>query len=245
MIRTIIVALFLVIFFLFSLPCYAILHFVTKVAPIRAQHASQRIVCGALNLILMVCGVKVIVIGKENIPADKTVLYIGNHTSYFDIVSTYPQLPLGVGFVAKKELDRFALLRYWLKLLRGLTFDRDDPRSGMKMILTSIEYVKQGFSMFIYPEGTRMRNGELGDFKAGSFKVATRTGCPIVPVAIKGSADIFENHIPIIRPSTVTIQFGKPVDVATLSSDERKFLARDVKSTIADMLGSEPSNPQE
>ncbi len=236
MIRTILVAIFLILFFLISLPCYAVLHFMTKASPVHAQHISQTIVCGALSFILKVCGVTVVVTGKENIPLNKPVLYIGNHTSYFDIVSTYPQLPAGVGFVAKKELDRFALLRYWLKLLRGLTFDRDDPRSGMKMILTAIEYVKQGFSMFIYPEGTRMRNGELGDFKAGSFKVATRTGCPIIPVAISGSADIFENHIPIIRPSTVNIRFGRPIDIASLSPEEKKGLAKHVRDTIDDML---------
>ncbi len=236
MIRTLIVAIFLVIFFLISLPCYVVLYFLTKAAPITAQHASQRIVCSALSFILTVCGVKVVVSGRENIPKDIPVLYIGNHTSYFDIVSTYPVLPPGVGFVAKKELNRFALLRYWLRLLRGLTFDRDDPRSGMKMILTAIEYVKQGFSMFIYPEGTRSRGGEMGEFKAGSFKVATRTGCPIVPVAISGSADIFENHIPIIRPSTVYIRFGKPIDISSLSAEEKKGLAKHVQGLIADML---------
>ncbi|MBQ7676968.1 MAG: 1-acyl-sn-glycerol-3-phosphate acyltransferase, partial [Lachnospiraceae bacterium] len=178
MIRTVFVGLFLALFFLFSLPCCAVLFLTRHVFPMQTQHISQKIVCGALNIILMLTGSDITVLGLENIPTDKPVLFIGNHTGYFDIVSTYPVLPAGVGFVAKKELDRFALLRWWLRLLHGLTFDRNDPRSGMKMILTAIDEVKNGYSMFIYPEGTRSKTGEVGEFKAGSFKVATRTNCP-------------------------------------------------------------------
>ena len=236
MFRTLLVGLFLIVFFLVSLPCYAVLFLTRRFAPKKTQEISQNIVCGALSLILKLCGADVTVTGLEQIPKNTPVLFIGNHTGYFDIVSTYPLLPAGVGFVAKQEIDRFLLLRLWMRLLHGLTFDRSDPRSGMRMILAAIDEVKNGYSMFIYPEGTRVRTGELGEFKAGSFKVATRTGCPIVPVAISGTADIFENHIPVIKPSHVFIRFGKPVLLSELTADEKKHIGPLVKERISDML---------
>lgn len=236
MIRTVLVALFLVIFFLFSLPCYAVLFLTRRVFPRKTQEVSQRIVCFALNCILGLAGSSLTVNGTEHIPTGKPVLFIGNHTGYFDIVSTYPQLPLGVGFVAKKEINRFALLRWWMRLLHGLTFDRKDPRSGMKMIIAAIDEVKNGFSMFIYPEGTRSKTGKLGEFKAGSFKVATRTNCPIIPVAISGTADVFENHIPFIRPQAIKIRFGEPIVLDALSPEEKKHIGDYVKGIIRSMI---------
>ncbi len=236
MIRTFFVALFLVIFFIFSLPCCAVLYIMRHFAPKSAQNISQSIVCGALSVISAISGVDIDADGVANIPKDKAVLFIGNHRSYFDIVTTYPLLPSGVGFVAKKEIDRFALLRWWMRLLHGLTFDRSDPRSGMRMILAAIDEVKSGCSMFIYPEGTRMGSGDLGEFKAGSFKVASRTGCPVIPVAVSGTPEIFENHIPFIRPSHVKIRFGEPILLSDLSAEEKKHIGDYVKGKIQDML---------
>lgn len=237
MIRTIILAIFLACFFLISLPFYLILPLLSKVSPRSAQSIAQKMVCGALSIIWFICGIKVNVEGKERIPADQPVLYIGNHTSYFDIVTTYPLLPTPTGYVAKKEINKIALLKYWMRSLRGLTFDRKDPHSGMHMIMDAIEEIKTGYSIFIFPEGTRSHTGEMGEFKAGSFKIATRTNCPIIPVAISGTADIFENHMPVIRPNTVTITFGEPIIPSELSVENKKHIGDFVKKKIADMLG--------
>lgn len=237
MIRTAFVGIFLAVFFLLSLPCYAVLFITRHFFPKWTQRVSQRIVCFALSLILQMTGSRLTVTGKENLPTDgRPVLFAGNHTGYFDIVTTYPLLPDGVGFIAKKELDRFALLRFWLRLLHGLTFNREDPRSGMRMILAAIEEIKAGYSMFIYPEGTRCKNGELGEFKTGSFKIATRTGCPVIPVAISGTADIFENHIPFIRPQKIRIHFGEAILLDALGTDEKKHIGDYVKGRIQTFL---------
>ena len=235
MIRTIITALFLVVFFLISLPLYGVIALVSKVSQRKADDIAQGAVKWALRVIQKIAGVDLVVNGFENIPGE-TTLFIGNHTSFFDIVVTYPLLPHVTGYVAKKEIDKVPLLKWWMPCLHGLTFERDNPRSGMKMIMSCIDNLKQGYSMFIFPEGTRAKEGEMLDFKAGSFKPATRTGVPIMPVAITGTADIFEKHMPFIRSSKVVVSFGEPVYPASLTPEEKKHIARYVQDKVEAML---------
>ena len=236
MIRSFFTVVFLLFYFITSLPVYAILYLLRKVSPVTANKIALADVRWALGVVRAISGSRIEVQGLENIPTDQSVLYIGNHTSYFDIVTTYPVVPGRVGYLAKKEVNKVPLVGWWMPLLNGITMDRRDPRDGMRAILKAIDLINEGVSVFIFPEGTRMNEGELGDFKAGSFKVATRTGCPIVPVAITGTSDIFEKHIPFIRPSNVTIRFGEPVYPNELTREEIKTIAPLVKGKIEKML---------
>lgn len=98
-----------------------------------------------------------------------------------------------------------------MKRIHCLFLDRKDIRKGLQTILEGAEYLKEGYSMCIYPEGTRSTNGELGEFKGGSLKMAQKAKAPIVPVAIRGTRDIFENNLGLrVCPSHVTISFGTP-----------------------------------
>ena len=236
MLRTVSIAFFLLIFFIISLPFYAVIPLIAKFDPKRADWMAQNMVCKAFDVIISLSGMRLTVEGKDNVPSSEPVLYIANHRSYFDIVTTYPHVAGLTGYVAKQEIDKVPLLKYWMRLLHGLTFDREDPRSGMNMILTAIDYVKKGYSIFIFPEGTRSKDGKMGEFKGGSFKVATRTGCAIVPVAISGSDDMFERHVPFVRASDVRIRFGTPIRPKELSLEDRKHIARFVQEKIEEML---------
>ena len=123
-----------------------------------------------------------------------------------------------------------------MKINHCLFLDRKDLRQGLKVITDAIEEVKSGYSIFIYPEGTRSKDGKLGDFIAGSFKIATRTDCPIIPVAITGSDDVFEKHIPFIRSSKVTIRYGEPIIPSQLEQEQKKKINEYTKGVIAEML---------
>ena len=124
--------------------------------------------------------------------------------------------------------------------IRDRFLDRSDIKQGLQMILSGCEEIKSGTSICIFPEGTRGKTEselELGEFHNGSFKMAMKTGCPIIPVAMTGTAEIFEKHIPWIKKSHVTVTFGKPIDIKTLEKDQKKFLGaytRDVKMCIRD-----------
>lgn len=200
---------------------------------------SLKIVQFMFRLILKAAGVQVTVKGEENIPKDQAVLYVGNHRSYFDILVGYTTVPGLMGFVAKKEMLRYPLLRSWMKNVNCLFLDRENLKEGLKTILEGIENVKNGISVWIFPEGTRNRNEDIREllpFKEGSLKIAEKSGCPVVPVAMVGTAEVFEKHMPFIRSSKVTVYYGKPFYIKELAPEDRKHSGAYTREVIRTML---------
>lgn len=239
MLRFIIVAVFVIGFLILSIPVFFVEWIIGKYNPRLRDRSSLRIVQGAFKIVIWLSGVRLTVIGEERIPKDTAVLFIGNHRSYFDIVLTYARCAGLTGYVAKKEMLKIPLLSRWMKLLHCLFLDRTDIRAGLKTILEAIELVKSGVSIMIFPEGTRGSAGselEMLPFHEGSFKIATKSGCPIIPVAISNSSALFEDHFPRIKPVPVTIEYGEPIYPKELPREEQKFLGRHVQELILDTL---------
>lgn len=237
MIRLILVATFLILYLLVSYILFFVEWIIGKIDKRAKDYSSLRIVQWGFRVILTLSGVKVTVKGKENIP-DEAVLFVGNHRSYFDILILYVQCKRLTGFVAKDSMEKIPSLRVWMRYLYCLFLDRKDPRAGMKTILQAIEYVKQGVSICIFPEGTRNDGEELTmlPFKEGSFKIATKTGCPIVPVAINNSAEIFESHMPRVKKTHVVVEYLTPIDPKTLSKEEQKVVGAKCQKMIEDTI---------
>ena len=193
MIRLIFVVIFLLLYFILGLPVLGVLWLIGKRNKPAADIASLRIVQWAFKVILFLCGTKLTVIGEENVPKDQPVLYIANHQSYFDIVVSYSRCPGLTGYIAKDGLEKVPILSIWMKRLYCLFLNRQDIKEGMKTILKGIDQIKHGISMCIFPEGTRNDNPkELLPFKEGSFKLALKTGCPIIPIAMTNTPKIYE-----------------------------------------------------
>lgn len=225
MIRFLLVATFVILFLVLSIPLLFIEWIIGKFNMDLKSKSSLAIVNWAFRVCLFLAGTSVTVIGEENVPKDVPVLYIGNHRSYFDILITYIRVPRPTGYIAKKEMLRYPLLSNWMKNLHCLFLDRKDIKQGLKTILTAIEKVKSGISICIFPEGTRNRvNDTFMEFHEGSFKIVEKTGCPIIPMSINNSAQIFEDHIPKIKKAHVVLEYGKPIYPAELSKEERKHL---------------------
>lgn len=242
MIKFIVIALTLILFLVFSIPLLVWEAYLGKKVPEKRDWQSLRVVQVMFRFILRVAGVHITVKGQEHVPTDRAVLYVGNHRSYFDILVGYTTVPSLMGFVAKKEMKRYPLLSNWMENVHCLFLDRDNLKEGMKTILKGIEQVKSGISVWIFPEGTRNSNEDILDmlpFKEGSLKIAEKAGCPVVPVAITGTAEIFEKHIPFIKRSDVTIEFGKPFFVKELEPEKRKFAGAYTREEIGKMLQME------
>ena len=240
MIRLILVVSFIVLFLIVSLPILGVEWILKKFNPYLADLSSLRLVQWAFKVITFLSGVKLTVIGEENIPKNETVLYIPNHQSFFDIVLTYARCPGLTGYVSKVSMKKVPILSIWMERLHCLFLDRSNIREGLKVILAGIENIKGGISMCIFPEGTRNTTPENGmlSFKEGSLKMAEKTGCAIIPVAISNSAEIFENHIPKIKSCPVIIQYGTPIYIKDLQKEERKFLGAYTRDRIQEMLDS-------
>ncbi len=223
MIRLVLVAVFLVLFLVCSIPLLIAEWIIGKYNMDLKSRSSLAVVKWAFRVILFLAGTKVIVKGEENVPKDEPVLYIGNHRSYFDIVITYIRVPRLTGYIAKKEMLRWPLLVNWMRNLHCLFLDRKDVKQGLKVILTAIDKVKEGISICIFPEGTRNRtNHTFMEFHEGSFKIAAKTGCAVVPMTIYNSAAIFEDHIPWIKKAEVILEYEKPFYIKDLPKEDQK-----------------------
>ena len=239
MIRFILVILTAFLYLILSIPVLLVLLLIRKKKPEVCDKVSRSLIRWIFRVILFFSGTKITVKGQENIPKDRAVLYIGNHRSYFDILVGYVTVPSLTGFVAKKEMEKIPLLSSWMKLVNCLFLDRVNLKEGLKTILAGIEQVKRGVSVWIFPEGTRNKNDDPLDmltFKEGSLKIAEKSGCYVVPVALTGTAEVFEQHFPKIKPSHVTITFGEPFHTKELPPEVKKFPGAYTEEQIKAML---------
>ena len=150
MIRIILALLFVVLFLIIGIPILGIEFLLGKINKQASDLRQLRMVQWAFKVVLFICGTKLTVIGEENVPKDEAVLYIPNHKSYFDILLIYSRVPGLTGFVAKDSMNKFYLLRDWMKKLHCLFLNRENPREGLKTILQGIENIKNGISMCIF-----------------------------------------------------------------------------------------------
>jgi 1-acyl-sn-glycerol-3-phosphate acyltransferase len=225
MLRTCFGILAFIFYFVVTLPILLILLIIRCFNPKLAAKIAQPIVCGfGFRLVLLFTGIRWKAIGKENIPKDTPVLFTANHRSFFDIPLAYVSIPVTylTGFVAKKEIKKVPFLNWWMMLLNCVFLDRSSPKAGLKSIQEAIDHVKNGWSIFIMPSGTRNKGEGVDEFKAASFKIAEKTGCPVVPVAIVHTDEVFEQHFPRVEKHTITMKFGKPIETAGLSRAEFK-----------------------
>ena len=214
MIRVILILLVLIVFLLVSaLPLLIGEKCVWKNDENRQKEYALQVVKQVLRMVFRLTGSTLTVKGLENIP-DMPVLYVGNHRSYFDIVTGYIVVPGQTGFIAKKEMEKIPLLREWMRNVNCLFLDRKNIKAGLKTILEGIE-------------------------KEGSLKIAEKSGCPVVPVAITGTAEILEKHFPFIRPSHVTIEFGEAFYIKELPAEDRKRAGAYSEARIREMLVKE------
>lgn len=189
----------------------------------------------SFKAVMVMAGVKAHISGYENIPKDKAVLYIGNHRSFFDVLSSYTLFPGMTSFIAKKQFEKVPMLSWWMKLLHNLFLDRDDIKQGLQTILTAIEYVKGGMSVVIFPEGTRNKTEEdILPFHEGSFKISTKTDCPIIPMTMYNMSAVFEDHFPQLKPQHVFVDFGKPIIPSELEPEQRKHIGVYVRGIMLD-----------
>ncbi len=190
------------------------------------------------RLLVDLSGTRVTVSGKENMP-EGPVLFIGNHQGNFDIPILLAFIDKPKAFIAKIETAKLPFVSSWMKQMRCVFMDRKDIRQSITAINQGAEYLKEGYSMVIFPEGTRSGGKEIGEFKAGSFKLATKSGVPIVPIAINGSYNIMGKKSLIIKPAEVSVNILKPIETAKLSKEEIKDLHNRVYEEIKEAIKEE------
>lgn len=235
MIRLLLICIFLLIIFILSLILFPIEWLIGKFSPHARDISSLRFVQLVFKIVLFISGVSTTVIGFENIPKDEPVVFIGNHRGFFDIVVSYSRMPGLTGFVAKKEMNKVPFIRVWMRLLYCLFLDRSNAKEGLKTILKGIEQLKNGVSAVIFPEGTRNKGDGILPFHGGSFKLAEKSGCKIIPMVQNNTENVFEEHLPLIKKTHTVLEFAEPIDVSSLDRDAKKALPETVRGIISEI----------
>ena len=185
------------------------------------------------NSLLGLAGVRKTVTGLENIPKGRPCVFVANHESYYDIPVMLTSLGEPHALMAKAEIKKIPLVSGWMRNLGCIFVDRSDARSAMNSLKQAEQLIRLGRSVTIFPEGTRSKNGELGEFKGGSFRIATKTGACLVPVRIEGTRDIMENNgFFWMKPGRVQVYILPPVETQGLSKEEQKQLPEKVRGMI-------------
>lgn len=189
--------------------------------------------------IMKITGSKVIVEGEENI-LEGAVLFVSNHEGDFDIPALLAYVNKPFGFISKVEVKKVPVLSSWMEVMNCVFLDRKDRRQAIKTIRQATELLKKGHSMVLFPEGTRSKGGAVGEFKPGGFRMAIDANVPIVPIAIKGTSDVFEKNGNLVRPATIRIVIDKPIKSHILSNQPIKELAEETRNTIVSNLNNNP-----
>lgn len=171
--------------------------------------------------------------GRENIPFNTPCVFICNHQGYADIVVMFMAVKgKQIGFIAKDSLKNVPYFGKWISAIRGVFIKRGNSREALKSIQAGAETLKNGFSLVIFPEGTRSHGKAPARFKAGSFKLATKAKVPIVPVTINGSHHMFEDRGIITGGATIDVVIHAPIDTASLDRHQIANITHEVENTI-------------
>lgn len=177
-------------------------------------------------------GIDIEVEGKENIPTEGPVVYMANHQGYADIPVLCAVLDkIQFGFVAKQELKKVPLYGEKILQIRSVLINRGDARESVRSIVEGVNLIKEGFSLCIFPEGTRSKCSDMGEFHKGSFKLATKPKVPIVPVSLDGTYRVFEDHGKVM-PAKIKVIVHPAIETAGLDREAQNNLPKQVEDIV-------------
>lgn len=200
----------------------------------RASEYVQKIGYLWSKFTINIIGIKIEVIGQNNI-LNEPCIFVSNHSSILDIPLILYTSNAKIGFIAKKEILKVPVIGFWLKRSGGLSLDRENPRDAIKCLKECINNINKGYSIGLFPEGTRSTDGNVGEFKKGSFKFATKSKAPIIPISIEHASRSFEDTGKFV-PSKIKIVYGKPIYTSQLTKDDEKMLPTKVRDIIINSL---------
>jgi 1-acyl-sn-glycerol-3-phosphate acyltransferase len=193
-----------------------------------------------VRLGLSLSGIRYQVSGREHIPPNRPVVFCANHQSNIDPPVLFDALHPRLHVLYKAELSRIPLFGRAIQLGGFIPVARQNREQSMAAIARGAASIRSGNSFLIFPEGTRSRTTELLPFKKGGFVMALEAEAPIVPVSIMGGRAAMRKGSGIIRPVTISIRIGTPVETAGLGVGGRDRVIRDVRAQIEHMLRAGP-----
>jgi fatty-acyl-CoA synthase len=196
---------FIVVFLLWIVPTWMMVQL------IKDHRKAGRFTSSALKVLFALIGCPVRVVGKEYMGTPGAKIYASNHTSYFDVLPLMLGLGVNYRFVAKMEVGHMPFIGTFLDRMGHLKFDRTDPESRLRQAEEMEELLRNGESVFVFPEGTFTEEDGVRPFQLGAFKAAADTGAPIIPVSLAGTRKFLRDGTYLPRPTSVTITVHPPI----------------------------------
>ncbi len=169
--------------------------------------------------------------GLEHL-TEEPAMIICNHEGNFDIPTLIATLPKPFGFISKVEVKKLPVIRDWMEEMNCIFLDRSDRRSAMQVLTDAKDSLEAGHSLVMFPEGTRSQGGDMQPFKSGFAKIAQDAGVQVIPVVIRGTSQVMEQHNNWIHPARIDVQVLPPLTKETVSSYSRKALVELAEQTM-------------
>jgi 1-acyl-sn-glycerol-3-phosphate acyltransferase len=195
---------------------------------------------GGVALGAALAGIKTRVAGRSNIPADRAVVFCANHQSNIDPPILFRTLHPRLHVLFKAEMKKLPLLGKAFQVGGFVPIDRASREHSMASIEQAAQSLRDGNSFLTFPEGTRSRTGELLPFKLGPFLMALKAQVPVVPVAVQGGTASMRKGSRLIRPTTMTVRIGEPIETRGMSLADRTVLAERVRSSVEELMAQGP-----
>jgi 1-acyl-sn-glycerol-3-phosphate acyltransferase len=171
--------------------------------------------------------------GKHNIDTTQSYVIISNHQSQYDIFVLYGWLGIDFKWVMKQELRRVPALGVACERIGHIFIDRSNTAAALRSLDEAKSKIVNGTSVIFFPEGTRSRDGKLGSFKKGAFRMALDLGIPILPVTISGTRSILPTQSIDLFPGRARMTIHPPVDISGYDKDNLKTLMETTRDIIA------------
>lgn len=188
---------------------------------------------------LTLCGIRIDIVGRENILVGRPAVYAANHRSnieppvvFFALRPLFPHLSV----LYKAELRRLPILVWIFDAAGFVPLERANRGQSLPAVDRAAKTLAGGRSFVIFPEGTRSRTGALLPFKKGGFVMALQAQVPVVPVAVSGSSGALKRGSMVIRATTIRVEFAPPIPTAGLGFADRSQLVAEVREAIASRL---------
>lgn len=196
----------------------------------RRQHACARFWS---RLILWTSLVRLRVRNLEEVDWARAYVVVANHQSYIDTAVVFAALPTQFRIMAKASVFAIPFLGWHLRRTGNLPASRRKPYQAAKRLLEAASFIRQGHSLVVFPEGGRNLELTVGEFKTGVFLTAIRAGVPVVPLTIRGSRAVLPPYSWHIRPGTIEVIVGRPVETHSFTEDQVQELSTLVRARIA------------
>jgi 1-acyl-sn-glycerol-3-phosphate acyltransferase len=204
--------------------------------PFNAKNLLYRLGHGGVALALGLAGIRYTVIGRDHVPANRSVVFCANHQSNVDPPVLFRALHPRLHILYKAELRKLPVLGRVLEVGGFVAVQRDNRDAAFASIEQAAESIRRGNSFLIFPEGTRSKTDELLPFKKGGLVMALSAQAPVLPVAIMGGRAAMRKGSAFVRPVHVTVRIGEPIETAGMSTDDRDALITLVRSRIEALL---------